>query len=266
MTATLGTFESKASLQSSSRGDTAVADVLMGAVYDYNDADPRSQQTSIGLSEIGHPCPRRLAYKLAGMPEPENAADDPWLMILGTAFDAWLMKAMGHANTKLGRERFVTQKRVYLRPDKPGSLDIYDRETFTIIDAKLVGKSSQDKYRKQISTEYRTQVHCYGQGMVNQGYRVDRVAVAMFPRFTWLRKAMFVWSEDFDPAVPASALARVDTIQQVVTQLNPVQDPAQFTRFPRRSSNCIWCPFYRPSTGKDDPDTGATCPGEEKKR
>lgn len=258
MTVTLGTFEPKARAEPTGQGDREVANLLKGIVYAYNAADPRSQQRSIGLSEIGHPCPRRIAYKLSGMPEPENPADDPWLMILGTAFDAWLMKAFDHHNQQLGRERFITQKRVFLR-DRPGSLDIYDADTFRIIDAKLVGKSSQDKYKKQISREYRTQVHCYGQGMVNQGYRVDKVAVALFPRFTWISKAMYVWGEDFDPAVASAALQRVDDINTLVNTLRPVMDPTQFTRFPKRPSDtCMWCPFYRP--GKD---TGATCPGND---
>lgn len=259
MTATLGTFEPRAKAEPTGQGDREIVDLLSKVVYDFEAANPRSQQRSIGLSEIGHPCPRRIAYKLAGMPRPEKAFDDPWLMILGTAFDAWLMQALAHANGLLGRERFITQRRVFLRPDKPGSLDIYDVDRFQVIDAKLVGKSSREKAKKKPRKEYRTQVHCYGQGMVNAGYRVDRVAIAYFPRDTYLSKAFHVWSEDFDPRVPAAALERADTINQLTNALRPVLDPVQFTRFPKVTGyDCMWCPFYRPGA-----DTGATCPGND---
>lgn len=255
---TLATFEPKARAEPTGRGNREIADQMTEVVFAYNAADPRSQQRNIGLSEIGHPCPRKIAYKLAGMPEPQNPADDPWLMIIGTAVDAWIMQALRWQNEQLGRERFIVQRRVSLRPDKGGSLDIYDVDKRRVIDAKVVGKSSQDRYRKNgPSSDYRVQVHSYAQGMVNAGYPVDDVAIAFFPRFTWITKAMYVWSEPFDPAVPVAALERVDTVQRAVNALNPVQNPIEFTRFPRRASNCVYCPFYLPG----DTDSGARCPG-----
>ena len=44
---------------------------------------PRSLQRAIGPSELGDPCDRKLAYRIAGI-EPVNFGD-PWPAIVGTS-------------------------------------------------------------------------------------------------------------------------------------------------------------------------------------
>jgi len=251
----LGTFEKRAS--PTGQGDREIRDELQSIVYDFENSRPRTMQKSIGLSEIGHPCSRRIAYKLSGFPEPEDTSD-PWLAIIGTAVHAWLTEALTWKNAQFGWDRYLTEQRVTLRDGLAGNCDVLDQERHLVIDHKIVGKTMHDKYRLNgPAPDYEVQAHSYGQGWINKGYRVDKVAIAFYPRWIFLNQAFYVWSDPFDPAMVDKALIRLDTIGEVVRKLNPAADPIQFTKIPRfPERNCIYCPFFRPG-----PDLGTTCPG-----
>lgn len=255
----LGAFTKKVA-EPTGQGDKALRDELYGIVRDFDAAAARSQQKAIGISEIGHPCPRRIAYQLSGFPEPEGVGSDPWLSIIGTATHDWLARALAHRNAQLGWERYLIEQRVEAN-GIPGSTDAYDRERFLVIDHKIVGKTTMDKYRTQgPGRKYEVQGHTYGAGWVARGYAVRQVAIAFYPRFTFLNEAFYVWSADYDQSLVDKAFNRLETIQQVVNKLNPARNPEQFTRIPRTPErNCMYCPFWKP--GKD---TGATCPGNSK--
>lgn len=257
---TLAKFESTKRVDPTGQGDLAIRSELIDVVKAFDAAHSRSQQTAIGLSEIGHPCARRIAYKRSGFPEPENPSNDPWLTIIGTATHAWLADALAHANARAGWERFLIEERVWIRHDLGGTGDVLDQQTNTVIDHKVVGKSSMDKYRLHgPGPQYEVQAHSYGLGWVQRGYQVDKVAIAFYPRHTFLDSGFFVWSAPHDPSRVEQAVRRLDTIDALVAKLNPAMNPEQFTKIPRSPDrNCRYCPFWKP--GKD---TGATCPGED---
>lgn len=50
---------------------------------------PRSLQKFLGPSELGSPCDRQVAGKMAGLPGTNHTAD-PWASIVGTAIHAYL--------------------------------------------------------------------------------------------------------------------------------------------------------------------------------
>lgn len=253
---TLATFQPKAS--PTGQGDREIRDELYRLVIDFENSRPRTMQKAIGVSEFGHPCARRIAYKESGFPEPADGASDPWLAIIGTATHTWLASALAWRNAQLGYERYLIEQRVEVAPGLFGNTDVYDRDKYRVIDHKIVGKTRHDKYRLQgPSPEYEVQGHSYGQGWVNKGYRVDTVAIAFYPRFTDIGRALYVWSAPFDKELVVRALNRLNTIRELVARLNPAADPSQFTRIPRKPErDCIYCPFYKPGE-----DTGATCPG-----
>lgn len=257
---TLAKFEPKKRVDPTGQGDVEIRSELIGVVRDFDASHSRSQQTAIGLSEIGHPCARRIAYKRSGFPEPVNPSNDPWLTVIGTATHAWLANALAHANAQAGWERYLIEKRVWVRPDLSGTGDVLDQQTNTVIDHKIVGKSSMDKYKLHgPGPQYEIQGHSYGFGWEQAGFTVERVAIAFYPRFTWLDAGFFVWSAPYDRVRVEKAIRRLDTIDAIVSKLNPAIDPEQFTRIPRSPDrNCRYCPFWKP--GKD---TGATCPGED---
>ena len=69
-----------------------VTSTLVNRVKEYATFSPRSRQTTIGISELGHPCARRLAYKTLGV-EPTNTDHDSWPAIVGTSVHAYLERA-----------------------------------------------------------------------------------------------------------------------------------------------------------------------------
>ena len=258
MTVTLGEFRPPASAGlRTSGGDRAVRDLLYGIVIAYENNRPRTLQKRLGPSEIGEPCARKLAYKLAHFPA-TGRARDPWLAILGTATHAWLAEALAWYNERVGREDWLIEQRVSVSDDIDGSCDAYFVPWALVVDHKIVGKTSFDKYVKDgLPEDYRVQKHAYGLGWARRGYPVRKVAIALYPRWDDLGKRFHVISDEFRPEVAQNALRRVDTVQTVVNRLQPAQDPAQFRRIPRKPGRmCHFCPWNAPGE-----DTGATCPG-----
>ncbi|GAA2618872.1 hypothetical protein SMC26_40410 [Actinomadura fulvescens] len=228
--------------------------VLLSGIRAADAGSARSRQAAIGPSEVGEPCDRRVAYRLLDWPTSNGG--DPWFAIIGTAVHAWLADAFGHARHG---GRWLVEQRVTVRPGLRGTADLYDTARPTVIDWKVVGKSSLDRYRAHgPSPRYRVQIHLYAAGMVNAGRRVDRVAIAFLPRSGFLDGA-HLWSEPFDPAVVERALARLDAITELVCLLDPEQAPERWSVIPASpSSECRFCPFWRP--GSTDLSKG--CPGD----
>lgn len=227
---------------------------LVGLIRSVAADSPRSLQRSIGPSEIGADCMRRLAYRLAGIPR-ANTTSDPWFSIIGTAVHDWLSVATIHANEKLGRIRWVAEERVTATAsgsEVTGSCDLYDVDTQTVIDWKVVGASSLRQYQeKGPSAQYRTQVHTYGLGHSQSGRPVREVAIVFLPRSGYLSDT-HVWAETYDPTIAEKAITRLASIQQLAIALPAALIPASPDK-----TLCCWCPYFRPGGAADD--TG--CPG-----
>lgn len=95
----------------------------------------RSLQSTIGPSELGDPCERRIAYRLAGVKEVNEWAD-PWPAIVGTAIHGWLERAIGTFQSVHHMDRWVTESTVRVDDLVSGHVDLFDRELHTIIDFK----------------------------------------------------------------------------------------------------------------------------------
>lgn len=218
----------------------------------------RSMQTAIGPSEIGVDCLRRIGYRVAGTPECNTVAD-PWFAVVGTSVHAWLGGAIdAWQEVELGRPaggpnpRYLVEQRVRMSDTVAGSCDLFDVDTGTVVDHKIVGASSLKKYRDNgPSNQYRTQVHLYGYGHTRAGRTVNEVAIAFFPRSSYLSD-MHIWSEPYDQQIAIKALNRLDTVRTVTAAAGPTALPA--TPDP---VGCTWCDFYRP--GRPADATG--CPG-----
>ncbi|WP_263251610.1 PD-(D/E)XK nuclease family protein [Saccharopolyspora rosea] len=236
--------------------DHPLAEQLRQVVRDADRFAPRSLQMALGPSEIGQPCARRLAYRL--MDERRvNTGSDPWAAIVGTAVHAWLAAAFEAVNDRLGRIRYLVEKRVEIRPGLTGSCDLYDADTATVIDHKVVGPTSMKEYRRSgPPPAYRVQAHLYGVGYTRLGVPVREVAVAFYPR-SGLLSGLHVWSEPFDPAVAEQALQRHDQVLEAACALDVDRHPEGYRKLPTDPSHaCNYCPWFKPG-----PDTGATCPG-----
>ncbi len=220
------------------------------------DADtPRSRQTSIGPSELGVDCMRRLAYRFTGT-QAVNTTADPWFAIVGTSVHTWLAVATDNYNAKvLDRIHYLSEQRITATAGGfscSGSCDLY--RGGSVIDYKIMGSTSLKKIRdKGPSNQYRVQVHTYGLGHQQAGREVTEVALACLPRNGYLTDA-YVWTERFQPQVAVDALTRAASIKQLATVLPPAMLPAS-----PDPAACAWCPFYRPGSPADA--TG--CPGPE---
>ncbi|WP_026127719.1 hypothetical protein [Nocardiopsis lucentensis] len=238
--------------------------MLTEIILDASTNAPRSRQRRIGPSEVGDPCPRRLAYKLMDWPA-ANDGGDPWPSIVGTATHDWLANALERHNRQTGTKRFLVEERVHVDDSSvsgyrlSGSCDAYDTATHTVIDHKVVGDSVMRKYKTEgVREQYRIQANLYGLGWENAGYTPQTVALAFYPRGGMLG-GLWVWTDVYDRTVALDALKRLGTIRDALIALDPEARPQMWEHLPAQpSSACRFCPFWKPGSA----DLAVGCPGD----
>lgn len=215
-------------------------DELRDVVRTHEKSRPRSLQVTIGPSEAGTECDRRLAYKMLGV-SPSNTGSDPWAAIVGTSVHAWLDAAFLGANDRDGAERWLCDVKVTVA-DMRGSVDLYDKKTGTVIDHKVLGATTLKKFKADgPSEQYRTQVHLYACGMRSAGANVQNVAIAAWSRTGQLKDALW-WSEPYDEDRVYRVLARLDALDATTKALGTAALPLIKTG----PAYCMWCPYYLP--------------------
>jgi hypothetical protein len=218
---------------------------------------PRSLQKRIGPSEIGHPCTRRVAYKLAGVEEVN--INPAWRPTVGTAVHDWLSTTFATANRDLDVARYLVELSVEVDDGITGTADLYDRAAALVNDWKVVSPTSLRKYRaKGPGPQYRTQVHLYGRGLTRRGLPVRDVAITFLPNSGELSEAVF-WTEPYDEGVALNALERMHTVGGLVATAGA----GAAAVLPTDGADpdwCRYCPFYLPAST----DLTAACPGAVK--
>lgn len=208
----------------------AIAEDLRGIAVRYESGLERSRQKALGPSQIGMACTRCLARYVLGVPV-RMSTDDPWARIIGTAVHSWLDEAAQAEVVRINRARWLSELRVY--PDgkdspllpKGGRCDLYDTDRRTVIDHKIVGITQLRKYRTNgPGAQYRYQGHLYGLGWALEGWPVEHVAVAFWPRGGRLPE-LYVWNEPYSPAVAHEAIDRFRTIRDQALALGPAIIP-----------------------------------------
>ena len=221
---------------------TLTIDTLRTVVRDAEANRPRSLQTAIGPSDAGGECPRRIGHKIAGTPR-VNTMTDPWAGIVGSSVHAWL-------DTAFTGDRWITDKNVTLPGYMSGTLDLYDTETNTVIDHKVLGATRLKLARdKGPSIQYQRQVQLYATGLHVEGIRVEHVAIAYWSRSGNLRDS-FLWTAPYDAKVADETLARLDLIRLVL-------DQEGIASLPTGNAFCSYCPNYMPAATQLD----EACPG-----
>lgn len=235
---------------------------ILTMVREYDASRPRSMQKHLGPSEIGAPCDRQLAMKLAGMPEINQVAD-PWFPIVGSAVHEWMAKMTEWYNdVYLGRAhdpRFIVENRVKAEAKgngytTSGSTDVYDVDNKRVVDWKIVGATTMKKVRvgetpiERVGPQYYVQTMTYGKGWVQAGFEVKSTLIAFLPRSNFLKNMQLV-EMPYDEAAADRAQLRVAAIDQLRQVIEPHKFPA---------GGCtVWCPFYRPGV----PLGATSCPG-----
>lgn len=208
----------------------------------------RSQQSTMGPSEIGTPCDRRVAMSLLRLPR-VNPGGDNWASFVGTYGHTGLAEMLVWADA--GSGRYVTEERVEFpsRYVPKGTLDALDRMLTTVWDWKLMGQWSLDKLKIEgPSPQYRVQLHTYGYGLRIRGEVVSDVALIGMPRDKSTLDDLYVWTEPYNPQVARDALARVGRIGETLAD----EDGADPLNFPIDNSNCRYCPFHMPGAVRSE--------------
>lgn len=222
------------------------ADDLRQVIRDHDAARPRSQQTDLGISEIGHPCARRLIHKINGTAK--SNPGDPLAAYIGTATHT----ALADAITARGwlTEVPVTIPGYGLR----GNVDAWHLADGLVLDWKIVGDTALRRVKADgPGQQYRWQVHTYGMALdlhsgVGDRAPISEVMIAFVPRSGRLAN-LHLWSEPYDEAVAEAGLRHLDDLR-TVAPLGPALAPAT-------EHFCSWCPYWLPGAT----DLRVACPG-----
>lgn len=228
--------------------------LVVTALREWSAASPRSKQKSIGASEAGTPCTRRLAYRMLDV-ERTNVDTDPYPSMVGTAFHVTLAEVFAHP---AWQGRFLVEQRVEIRPGMPSTLDLYDTTTGDLVDWKILGATGLKNIKDDgPGPEYRIQQHLYGLGLKrSHGITPARVNLVCFPRGGML-SGLHVWSEPWDEQAALAALERLDSIVVALAQLKVEAKPEHWQYLPTADAHCSWCPFFLPHSD----NLARGCPG-----
>lgn len=239
----------------------ALAAELRRVVRTAAERSPRTLQVHLGPSEIGSECDREVAGKLAGLPA-TNHVSDPWPSVVGTAVHAWFADAFAADGPRWLAERRVDPT-PWLEEDlgHAGTADLFDLETGTLIDHKVLGRSTHDKLvRHGPPVHYRLQLLLYARGYANAGVPVRRVALAAWPRAGATLGGLHVWGLDLSPATGAEVDELLNvTMPRRYAQADSLRAGHPLSSIPATpSEHCFFCPWLRGS----EPSTATTCQGQ----
>lgn len=241
---------------------TQIKEQLQKIILWTEQTSPRSRQRSIGPSELGDPCDRRIAYRIAAV-DSVNIHGDPWPAIVGTAVHGWLEEAITRFQRENGYQGWLTELRVHPDPLVAGRSDLFHEPTGTVVDFKTTNADTIRKLQRggAPSPGYITQINLYGLGHVRAGRPVNNVCLVYYPRSGWLRDA-FVWHGAYDQGIAEQALQRMYTIGFQLLDLDIESHPEYFAEIPATAGdNCVWCPMFKRDM---DPSIQASrdgCPG-----
>lgn len=222
---------------------------------------PRSKQAKLGPSEIGSPCLRRLAHKLAGT-EPVNVGEPAWRPQVGVAVHDWLAGVFAARNRADGKPRWLVEFKVEAGMIGPemldGNCDLYDRATHTVVDWKIVGATTLKNAKHHgPDAQYRVQANTYGLGWRNRDLDVRHVAVMYLPSAGELSQAV-MWRDEFRPQLAEEYIVRANGVDKLVRALGVKAPPM----LPTAEAYCNHCPFFMPGVTVLE----QACPGHPKER
>jgi hypothetical protein len=231
----------------------SIAARLKELFYAYDNrrsADNRSAQVTMGPSEMGTPCDRRLALSIMRMP-PVNPGGDGWAAFVGTCIHAGLEQMFMWADAGTGR--FAVEQRLEFGHSivPKGTADLIDRTLLMILDHKCQGRWSRNKLKTQgPSPTYKVQAHVYAYGARLRGEKIEKIAIVSWPRDEATLDDLYVHVEDYNPLIAKRAFERVEKIGAEVGHLvdAPLVERAnKASEYTIDSDSCRFCPFFLPN-------------------
>jgi hypothetical protein len=232
-------------------------DEIEGALARYESSRPRSVQRTLGPSELGTPCRRQIALKLAGVQRHERGGL-PWAPMCGTAVHSLMESVLEAENERLGRPRWIIEETVHLDDELKGHGDAFDTDHGLVVDWKYTGTTARRKARRRnvpnaelVSTEYRVQAHLYGLGHANAGRDVRYVRLVMLARSHDFRESV-EWTEEYDERIAVDAMTRFYATRDEMTNMDGARFPERLAAIEATPGEaCKWCPFQRPGPEVD---------------
>ena len=233
---------------------SALADRIKSVVNNRSSNAPRSQQKRIGLSEIGEVCIRKTSYKLLDW-EKTNPSTDPWASISGTAIHSWLASAFEELP-----DQYLVEHPVKVTDELGGTADLFDITNKMVIDHKCVGATAMKSRKKDGMThQQRVQCNLYALGFENEGYEVEKVALAFYPLGGRL-DGLHTIVEPYNRQLALDAIQRLEDTQVLLWQLDPEGNPQNWDLIPKTPTRaCSYCPWFLPFST----DGSKGCSGEE---
>lgn len=231
---------------------------LRGIVTRYADRLPRNVQRHLGPSELGHECDRQVVAKMSGSKATNHVADR-WPSIQGTALHAFFADAFNWDNDHNQYTRWLTEARVTPDPGPdphPGTADLYDIVTRSVVDWKFQGDSSRARLRSQgPPRHYYVQLLLYRLGYMNLGFPVERIVLVSLPRTKSTMSDMYVWSHAptaEDDKLVRDVLVQTQFRQQVADAVRDGRLTLMDVPAKPDDNECFFCPIYRPQAAYDN--------------
>lgn len=237
-----------------------IASQMKEIFFAYSNRMDRSVQETLGPSEIGTPCDRRLAMSVMHVP-PVNPGMDGWASFVGTCIHAGLAEMFQWADANTGRFAVEVPLTFPSEVVPKGTSDLLDRVVCMVDDHKAMGRFSLDKLRTEgIKPLYRVQLNVYGYGQRLKGERVTHIALIAWPREQASLADLYVVVEPYDPEIAQGAIRRAEQIavqtgvlkRQGLTQLEAAKTFEV-------ADDCTFCPFF----AKHDPQMERGCNGRK---
>jgi hypothetical protein len=225
-------------------------DEMRDALQRHENSRPRSVQKTLGPSELGTPCDRQVALKLAGVQRHERGL--PWAPMCGTAVHGLMEEVLRAENERLGRERWIIEQQVQLDDELSGHGDAYDTDWGMVVDWKYTGTTARRKASRRtvpnhelVSPDYRIQAHLYGLGHRNAGRDVRYVRLVLLARSHDYAESV-EWTEPYDERIAVDAMMRFYAIRDHVINEQMAQHPERAIAIEAAPGDaCKWCPFQR---------------------
>lgn len=219
-----------------------LANEITNIITEASRYSPRSQQVYIGPSEVGQECVRRLAYKLLDWEKANESGGGSWAANVGTAIHSFLEEIFSKYP-----ERYEVEQKVQIRANLSGTVDLYDIEKGYVLDWKTTSPAGVKAKRSEGATSQQiTQVQLYGYGKAQQGVQVNKVGLIFLPtggQITDMHIELF----DYDESAALSALARLDSVYELLSTVDVEENPQMWPLIPATPSRmCMYCPYYRP--------------------
>jgi hypothetical protein len=231
-----------------------LANEITNIITEASRYSPRSQQVYIGPSEVGQECVRRLAYKLLDWEKANESGGGSWAANVGTAIHSFLEEIFSKYP-----ERYEVEQKVQIRANLSGTVDLYDIEKGYVLDWKTTSPAGVKAKRSEGATSQQiTQVQLYGYGKAQQGVQVNKVGLIFLPtggQITDMHIELF----DYDESAALSALARLDSVYELLSTIDVEENPQMWPLIPATPSRmCMYCPYYRPFST----DLSVACNGD----